>query len=178
VEHSHRALYATKLSQDLAARQGKIAITNRELSALTLEQKLPFSFAGSPRLRALADIPCDRKGLSEFAATVHEKMVAKLTSEFSSVHQFALVLDEWSDAKQRQFRGFKVHHCNGGQYRAASIGHLPLADVAADAVHLAEATLRTLQSCAITPKVDVVVSDTASVMWASVRDLTKAWSPC
>lgn len=178
VEHSHRPLYTQKLSHELGTRQGKIPITNFQLLALTLEQNLPFSFADSPRLRAVADIPCDRKGLSEFTETIHGRLKARLRDDFQGVREFALVLDEWSDAKQRQFVGIKVHYCYRSEYRAACIGHVPLSDAPADAAHLAEATLQTLQWYVIDERVRFLVSDTATVMPATARLLKKGWSPC
>jgi hypothetical protein len=105
-------------------------------------------------------------------------MVAKLTSEFLSVPACTLVFDESSDAKERQFLDLKAHHCNGAQYRAVCIRHLSLADVPADAIHLAESTRRTFQFYGITTKADSIVSDTASLMPATRRDLKRAESPC
>jgi hypothetical protein len=95
----------------VADRQDKIPITDLELLALTLEHNLPFSFVDSPRLRAVADISCGRKRLSECTTTVHERMVAKLKSEFLSVREFAIVLDECGvDGSQK----YRVSHlkCN------------------------------------------------------------------
>jgi hypothetical protein len=158
----------------------KPLLTQHRLLGLLLEQDLPFSFAESPRLRAMFSVADDRRSLSNYAPTLSRAVRETIRPQIQACHDLVLVFDEWSDGCGLPYLGLKVHGWylfkEEVRYRGWCLGHVPLEEKTAEA--LSQATLAILNDYGICQKVTYVVSDTTAVMPATVRIMGKTWCPC
>jgi hypothetical protein len=90
-----------------------------------------------------------------------------------------LVMDEWTDGKNRPFLGVKIHSCIEGPqfaYKALALAHVPMEERDSDAIaKLAAGVLRRYR---LEARVQFVVTDTAKVMSCAVKKLNMIWWPC
>jgi hypothetical protein len=176
VARAHRGL----LVGDPVEEKSDTAVGQTRLLGLLVERNLPFSFVSSPRVRGLFAGCPDRKGMSDFALQMANRVKELIKPEILACSHIVVAMDEWSDAKGRPFLGMKVHgaylDAGGVKYRAWSIDHVPLEDKTAEGIQ--DVADQVLRSYSLEDRVTFVVTDTANVMPAAVRRMGKCWWPC
>jgi hypothetical protein len=178
IQSRHSGLIVREAASEMAAQHPILG--NSRLLGLVLEQYLPFTFADSPRIKGLLSRPTSRKGLAKYADDIARSLETKIADDLQNARTFALVMDEWTDGKNRPFLGVKIHCCIEGPhpgYKAVALAHVPMEERDSDAI--AKLAMDVLQRYRLETRVQFVVTDTAKVMSCAVKKkLNMIWWPC